>query len=125
MRVLIAATLLMTPLIATAEHERYEASISVNIEDVKPLLLQLETELGVDLPVARMVAICRETPINRASSLARKFRFAGSIIYFIYVVRMDSADTANLHFSADDEQFIEAIKDQLGRFASRHAVSAT
>jgi hypothetical protein len=112
------ACLLVTATAVTSERHSYEALTKVNIEDVKPLLIQLETELGLDLPVSHLIEITSASPIGRRSLAAFVVIFGGSSVSLRYVVRLEDSETAALSFFAEDESLIGAIDNQFIRFAN-------
>jgi hypothetical protein len=97
----------------------FEASMNFDLEHVEPFLKQLDTELGLHLPVAELVSMTGSTPVESEATKSISVTFGGNSVLLEYRVFMDDVAAPDLYFFTESQALAKAIDDQLSRFADK------
>lgn len=116
----IVVVLLMTMGCSHSEPATFEASMNSDSELVRPFLEQLNANLGLGLPVAKVVDFTLSTKIEDERSTTFDVVFEGSKAQIEYGVFMDDIDAPDLSFRTSSSALARAIDLQMAIFANAH-----
>ncbi len=75
-----------------AQPPTFEASTNFDLVDVKPFLARIDSELGLGLPIAELVAFTQMTPVETERSRSLAVTFRDTSVPLTYRVFMDDID---------------------------------
>ena len=102
---------------ACSDPPLFEASMNFDVSNVRPFLLELNSDLGLDLDVEEIVSLVRSVPEEEEISTETKVTFGGKTHTLILIVYMDDNESPDLYFFAEDESLAKAIQKQMVSFA--------
>jgi hypothetical protein len=119
-RQLIGVAVLMTMGCSQSKPTTFEASMNFDSEHVQPFLEQLNANLGLRLPVSKLVEFTLSTEIEDERSTTFDLVFKGSKSQIEYGVFMDDVDAPDLSFWTSSSELARAIDSQMEIFADAH-----
>lgn len=114
-RILLWPILLL--LISCSEPPQFEASMNFELPNVRPFLLELNSDLALEIDVEEVVSFVRLVPVEDEVATKIRVRFNGVDQSLTLNVYMDDSESPDLYFFSEDEQLAQAIQKQMIAFA--------
>ena len=108
---------LLIMLSACSEDPQFEASMNFDLPNVRPFLLELNSDLELDLEVEEIVSFVRSVPMEEERDTRIKVTYGGVSHTLTLNVYMDDNESPDLYFFADSEGLAQAIRRQMVSFA--------
>ena len=102
---------------ACSEAPQFEASMNFDLPNVRPFLLELNSDLQLDLEVEEIVSFVRSVPMEEERDTRIKVTFGGISHTLTLNVYMDDNESPDLYFFAENEGLAVAIRRQMVSFA--------
>lgn len=100
-----------------SEALQYEASMNFDLVNVRPFLLELNSDLGLDLEVEEIVSFVRSVPMEEERDTKIDVAFGGTSQTLTLDVYMDDNESPDLYFFTENEDLAQAIQQQMVSFA--------
>lgn len=114
-RILLWPILLL--LISCSEPPQFKASMNFELPNVRPFLLELNSDLALEIDVEEVVSFVRLVPVEDEVATKIRVRFNGVDQSLTLNVYMDDSESPDLYFFSEDEQLAQAIQKQMIAFA--------
>ena len=108
---------LLLLLTACGEDPQFEASMNLDLPNVRPLLLELNSDLELDLEVEEIVSFVRSVPMEEERDTRIKANFGGAQHTLTLNVYMDDNESPDIYFFTENESLAQAIQQQMVAFA--------
>jgi len=102
---------------ACSEAPQFEASMNFDLSNVRPFLLELNTDLKLDLEVEEIFSFVRSVPMEEERATRIAATFGGARHTLTLEVYMDDNESPDLYFFSEDEGLAQAIQRQMVSFA--------
>jgi len=102
-----------------AAGELHEASMNFDLGEVRSFLIQLNSELGLDLDPEALSKFAAALPIDKEKSLHTHVDFKGESIPLEFRVFMDDIDSPDLYFFSPSKELIDSIDAQMKVFSEK------
>ena len=96
---------------------QFEASMDLDLEDVRPLLEHLNENLKLGLDVDKLVRFTESVDVGDEKRLSLPVRYKGQSFSLTYQVYMDDINAADLYFFTETEELATAIQSEMIAFA--------
>lgn len=113
----VALLLCLCAVNAGAAATHYEASMDLDLEDVRPLLEYLNENLNLGLDIERLTRFTERVEVGDEKRLELSVRFNGQLLGLIYFVHMADINATDLYFLAETEELANAIQSEMIAFA--------
>ena len=115
--VTLALLLCLCAVSAGAAATQFEASMDLDLEDVRPLLEHLNENLNLGLDVEKLVRFTESVDVGDEKRLSLPIRYKGQSFRLTYQVYMDDINATDLYFFAETEELATAIQSEMIAFA--------
>lgn len=115
-------TILLLLSTACSEAPQFEASSNFDLSNVRPFLLELDTDLKLDLEVEEIVSFVGSVPLDEERITEIDVTFGGVRHTLTLDVYMDDNESPDLYFFTGDESLARAIQRQMASFAENRGL---
>ncbi len=101
---------------------KYEASMTFDMELLRDFLEQIEDELELGIDVDELYDFAENTEVEDERQRTFDVDFRGEEVSMTYVVFMDDIDAPDIAFFVSDPELAEEIDKQMAAFCEKHDI---
>ena len=105
---------------ASAEQELHEASMNFDMENVRPFIEKLNTELSLQLKTGEITKAISQIPVDSESIFNVEVNYAGKKQKLILKAYMDDVGAPDLYFLSPSAELAKSIGSTMESFANEH-----
>ncbi len=115
-KTLIIFLFVILPNILLGESRQYDASMNIELDDVRPFIVQLNKQLGLKLNAKVLSDYAKSIAVGNDFSESLDVHYRGTVLTITYEIRKKHPESTKFYFFSYNRYLIDDIRLQMKSF---------